>query len=164
MFLLLTIGIYISTLPIYVSVYITTYANPKTAIATTSKSTPLMNTPLLLFLLLSGFEVHCGLNADCIIDVVGVDDCIVDIVGVDDCIVDIVSVDDCIVDIVGVDDCIVDIVGVDDCIVDIVGVDDCIVDIVDIDTVEYIADIGIDVHIVDIYTNEDIITEIKKNV
>ena len=55
-------------------VYITTYANPKIAIATTSKSTPLMNTPFLLSLLHCRFELNCGLNVDCIVDIVDVDD------------------------------------------------------------------------------------------
>ena len=53
--------------------YITTYASPKTANATTSKSTPLMNTPFLLSLLLCGFEVNCGLNVDSIVDGLDVD-------------------------------------------------------------------------------------------
>ena len=59
---------YISVLHLYMLVYITTYAIPKTANATTSKSTPLMNTPFLLSSLLCGFEVNCGLNVDSIID------------------------------------------------------------------------------------------------
>ena len=69
------------TLFIYILVYTTTYASPKTANATTSKSTPLMNTPFLLSLLLCGFEVNCGLNIDCIVDglVVNRDEDIVDI-------------------------------------------------------------------------------------
>ena len=46
--------------------YITTYASPKTTNATTTKSTPLMNTPFLLSLLLCDFEVNCGLNVDCL--------------------------------------------------------------------------------------------------
>ena len=54
-------------------VYITTYASPKTENETTKKSIPLMNTPFLLSLLLSGFEVNCGLNVDCIVDIVGID-------------------------------------------------------------------------------------------
>ena len=58
-------------------VYVTTYANPKTAKATIRKSIPLMNTPFLLSLLLCGFEVNCGLNADCIIDVVGDDNVVI---------------------------------------------------------------------------------------
>ena len=52
---------------------ITTYASPKTADETTKKSIPLMNTPFLLSLLLSGFEVNCGLNVDCIVDIVEID-------------------------------------------------------------------------------------------
>ena len=64
---------YISILYLYMLVYITTYAIPKTANATTSKSTPLMNTPFLLSLLHCGFEVNCGLNIDCIIDSLDVD-------------------------------------------------------------------------------------------
>ena len=51
-------------------VHITTYASPKIANATTSKSTPLMNTPFLLSLLYCDFELNCGLNADCIVDIV----------------------------------------------------------------------------------------------
>ena len=59
-------------------VYITTYTSPKRAIATTSKSTPLMNTPFLLPL------SHCELNcADCIVDIVDVDTDR-NIVGIDD--------------------------------------------------------------------------------
>ena len=75
MLLLLNIGTYISTLPIYVSVQ-TTYASPNIANATTSKSTPLMNTPFLLSLLHCDFEVNCGVNDDCIVDedVVGVNE------------------------------------------------------------------------------------------
>ena len=48
-------------------VYITTYANPKTTNATTRKSTLLKNSPFLLSLLL------CGLNAECIVDIVAID-------------------------------------------------------------------------------------------
>ena len=59
---------YISILYLYMLVYITTHAIPKTANATTSKSTPLMKTPFLLSLLLCGFKVNCGLNVDCIVD------------------------------------------------------------------------------------------------
>ena len=54
--------------------YITTYASPKTTNATTTKSTPLMNTPFLLSLLLCDFEVNCGLNVDCLdVDILDVD-------------------------------------------------------------------------------------------
>ena len=61
-------------------VYITTYASPKRAIATTSKSTPLMNTPFLLPLSHCGFELNC---VDCIVDIVDVDTDR-NIVGIDD--------------------------------------------------------------------------------
>ena len=53
--------------------YITTYASPKVANATTTKSTLLFNTQFLLSLLLRGFEVNCGLNVECIIDIADVD-------------------------------------------------------------------------------------------
>ena len=54
-------------------VYIITYTSPKTANATTNKSTPLMNTPFLLSLSHCGFEVNCGLNVECIVDIVDID-------------------------------------------------------------------------------------------
>ena len=118
-------------------VYITTYASPKTANATTSKSTPLMNTLLLLSLLHSGFEVNCGLNDDCFVDVDDVDE---DVVGVDE--------DG---NIVGID--------TDG---NIVGIDTD-GNIVGIDTDGNIVGIDKDDDIVDIDTDEDIITEIKNN-
>ena len=49
-------------------VYITPSLVLKQQILTTTKSTPLMNTPFLFSLLLCGFEVNCGLNIDCIVD------------------------------------------------------------------------------------------------
>ena len=52
--------------------YITTYTSPKTANETTSKSTPLMNTLLLFSLLHCCFELNCGLNADCIVNIVAI--------------------------------------------------------------------------------------------
>ena len=65
---------YISTLPLPLElVYVTTYASPKTANATTTKSTPLMNIPFLSSLLLCRFKVNCDLSADSIVDVVGID-------------------------------------------------------------------------------------------
>ena len=72
MFLLMIIRIVIGILPICMCVYIKTYASPKIAIATTTKSTPLMNTPFLLSLLHCCFELNCGLNAVCIVDIVDV--------------------------------------------------------------------------------------------
>ena len=41
-----------------------------------------MNIPFLLSLLLSGFELICGLNADCIVEIVNVDRD-EDIIGID---------------------------------------------------------------------------------
>ena len=57
---------------VYMLVCIPTYESIKTANATTSKIIPLMNTPFLMSLLHCDFEVNCGLNADCIVDNVGI--------------------------------------------------------------------------------------------